>query len=290
MQLTKSPATPLSKPNIRGTKWDPNTLVLDIHDSHGFLQAIGYLKYTLKGPVLFRGQTRPYPTMPPSLFRSIKSDSQVNKRSQVVTAAMKTLTTLGNGTPPELFEPLLQHYGASTRWLDLVDNAWIALWFACHEAHIHSGTTVTSLHFAPAPLPRRGTVTNSPVPYVYVYALNAGAELASPSDGIWSTASGATLIDLRRAAPSTFLRPHAQHGWVLRRESYKDLNAADLGDFVVGAMRVSLEDAFSWIGSGALLDPRSLFPSAHYDHGYAGLLDRPPALPSLLGRIYTVTP
>ena len=31
-------------------------------------------------------------------------------------------------------EPLLQHYGIQTTWLDLVDNIWIALWFSCYKA------------------------------------------------------------------------------------------------------------------------------------------------------------
>jgi hypothetical protein len=43
-------------------------------------------------------------------------------------------------------EPLLQHYGLATTWIDLVDNIWVALWFACHKAHI-SGKRSQYLHF-----------------------------------------------------------------------------------------------------------------------------------------------
>ncbi|WP_420914265.1 FRG domain-containing protein [Comamonas aquatica] len=28
----------------------------------------------------------------------------------------------------------MQHYGLNTTWIDIVDNIWVALWFACHEA------------------------------------------------------------------------------------------------------------------------------------------------------------
>ncbi|GAA0468199.1 hypothetical protein Ade02nite_79030 [Paractinoplanes deccanensis] len=40
---------------------------------------------------------------------------------------------LGSGVPRYAAEPLLQHYGIRTRWLDLVGNIWSALWFACHH-------------------------------------------------------------------------------------------------------------------------------------------------------------
>lgn len=93
--------------------------------------------------------------------------------------------------------------------------------------------------------------------------------------GIYSN-SRMTVVDLRRALPSVFLRPGAQHGWTVKMNSNK--KNMSRGDYsfakdVVAILRIPLSLADELIG-GALLSQENLFPPADYDQGYRILLQR----------------
>lgn len=84
---------------------------------------------------------------------------------------------------------------------------------------------------------------------------------------------------MRQALPSTFLRPHAQHGLVIRRKVHncdiqKNAEAYDLAPAIVGIIRIRIDRVKEWIGTGKLLTQSSLFPPPAYDYGYDLLLER----------------
>lgn len=87
------------------------------------------------GKVLYRGQNRLYGSLTPSLMRgkkysdkclynlkslvdTIMSDSRLNKQFNLPAGCKSNRSVI---------EGALQHYGTSTRFIDLVDNHWIAL-------------------------------------------------------------------------------------------------------------------------------------------------------------------
>ena len=80
-------------------------------------------------------------------------------------------------------------------------------------------------------------------------------------------------VDLRSTLPSTFLRPHAQHGWTIKRKSLDSEHGLDMANNVVGILRIRVCDAFNWVGNGELLSQESLFPNPHFDQGYNVLLN-----------------
>lgn len=93
--------------------------------------------------------------------------------------------------------------------------------------------------------------------------------------GIYSNTK-MTVVDLRRALPSVFLRPGAQHGWTVKMNSNK--KNMSRGDYsfaknIVAILRVPLSLADELIG-GALLSQENLFPPEDYDQGYRILLKR----------------
>jgi FRG domain len=100
-------------------------------------------------------------------------------------------------------EPLLQHYGLATTWIDLVDNIWVALWFACHKAHA-SGKRSQYLHFETR-LPGQ-----TPDDFAYILLIAVDSEPGG-APGLLKGKS-TELVDLRVTCPSIFLRPHAQPG------------------------------------------------------------------------------
>ncbi|MDP9123357.1 MAG: FRG domain-containing protein, partial [Pseudomonadota bacterium] len=97
-------------------------------------------------------------------------------------------------------------------------------------------------------------------------------------------------IDLRVAAPSHFVRPHAQHGLLVRKLSKAGNPVGDNWPLHVGTIRVRLEAALDWLGDATTLTAHSLFPPAYYDYGYRELLLGVRPTSKLLGSIQRVQP
>lgn len=77
-------------------------------------------------------------------------------------------------------------------------------------------------------------------------------------------------IDLRKALPSTFLRPCSQHGWVVKGK----LQDYDFNEDIACVIRVSVDLAREMLGSGTLLTQENFFPDESIDQGYNILLQR----------------
>lgn len=134
----------LSKLTIRDTEHSKDKYgrhLLKVKDPHALVQAAGYLKYIYaknKCAVHFRGQTTNHKTLSPSLFRGNETTQKTLQKKiqelKKLTDLVASRCSIFNKFDRVGYEPLLQHYGVRTTWIDLVDNIWIALWFACHKA------------------------------------------------------------------------------------------------------------------------------------------------------------
>ena len=84
-------------------------------------------------------------------------------------------------------------------------------------------------------------------------------------------------IDLRKSLPSTFLRPHAQHGLVIKKNvdlNFRKSEDYDLSTNVVAIIKIRIDRAKQWIGNGELLTQDNLIPPPGYDPGYDLLLSK----------------
>lgn len=112
--------------------------------------------------------------------------------------------------------------------------------------------------------------------YVLLFVANTLPEYeATQHAGVYSSPQ-MTVVDLRCALPSVFLRPGAQHGWTVKMNSTKrNLNRGDysFAKNIVAILRIPLSLADELIG-GALLSQENLFPPEDYDQGYRILLQR----------------
>jgi hypothetical protein len=269
--------------------WDSGAACLEVRSPHALTRAAGYLKYVsaqdATGPIYLRGQTNLYESLRPALYRryggprhhrgtpiSQKMKTGVEGKLADYLKATKTTGFL-RGTPDHAREALLQHYTVRTRWLDLVDNVWVALWFSVVRGEA-CGPEGQYLHF-----------TDSDEKYGYILLISPGAGVPDAARPGVVVSEKAEVVDLRQAAPSLYVRPHAQHGLLFRRKSYPDVAATDLMDFKVGVIRVLANDARSWVGLGRLADVHSVFPPPHFDQGYLHLLEKAPAPHSSLGSI-----
>lgn len=171
-------------------------------------------------------------------------------------------------------EPLLQHYGIRTRWLDLVDNVWIALWFACYRQEM-SGRHAFHIRRSPA---QEGNDAS-----VYIAVMESGP-LSSTSIPGYLVGPESRVVDLRYSVPSVYLRPHAQHALLM---APRNLSTADgsLASLVTAYLEIRLVDALDWLGVGVMTSAHVLFPPAAVDEGFRRLLDHAPIPDQLLGSI-----
>ena len=165
---------------------------------------------------------------------------------------------------PVVHEPLFQHYGISTTWIDLVDNIWVALWFACYKAN-SSGGCARYLHFE-----KRNPFSE---PSAKAYILLIGTDFAPTGVPGYHRGKSCETVDLRVAAPSIFLRPHAQHGLLFRMKGTGAMRPIDYAEQIRGIISINLREALSWLGEAPTLSVHGLFPPPLYDAGYRMLLD-----------------
>ncbi len=279
----------LASLKIADCTWHHAAGVYEVRSPHSLFQASGYLKYALNadGGVYYRGQTAIHAGMQASLYRGIRSQRGKTSREtafqQYAHAARQNRAFIPH-TPAYSREALLQHYGIRSKWLDLVDNVWVALWFGCYEASL-IGQHGKYLHYKPRTQADR---VIGPPEYAYIILFQLGAESPDQSRPGIRTTNRAELIDLRAASPSVYLRPHAQHGLLFRRTSYPGFGSTDLSDFVVGAIRVELKMALEWLGAGSLTNVHHLFPPPHFDFGYGRLLKQAPSANARVGSVFHV--
>ncbi|TQE98604.1 MAG: FRG domain-containing protein [Spiribacter salinus] len=294
---------PLVDVNLANLRYHDNSVVyhaddgvLEVCTPNAFTKVCGHIRYGQpNSPMFFRGQSELFPSLAPTGARGtngILHQNGIQRHRQAIGELIVELDRenawVGN-VPDFAKEPLLQHYGIKTLWLDAVDNPWVALWFSIHRFVGH-GLHGRYWHFEPRDpfafvdhrvrgegryLGHGGTRTVSQYLPEYAYILIVTIGPCSPDvnrPGMYVSESG-EMIDLRRSVPSTYLRPHAQHGLLFKQSlpPHQDHNYAEC---VCARLKVKVELAMRWIGQGQFTDLHSVFPPAVHDDGYQKLIER----------------
>lgn len=266
-----------------------NVPIYEVYSVHGLNQMIGYAKFTYNnyGSVFYRGECRLHQSLIPSLFRECKYTSskakKLNELLHLIHADNRLERELKlSDVDPEKqeikIEGMLQHYGVPTRFIDVVDNHWIALWMGLYK--IQTLKRINKYyHYKKRELPLSemlcGSKTSEDMLYQYILLIAIPDERVNNGDGI-EIMDDVITVDLRKALPSMFLRPHAQHGLVIRNRG-KDCNNVtfyDVSNNVIGILKIRIDRTDEWLGNGQLLTQDNLFPSPGYDYGYDLLLSR----------------
>ncbi len=175
----------------------------------------GFVKYSSHSQVLLRGQTSDHGNLLPSALRAHKPESIQEELEELLDDIRNALRVDLAPNHRPTTEPLFQHYGLKTRWLDLVDSVPHALYFALHKLNFKDGAATPE---------EAGTDRE----WGYLYLIDCGPdETLTPvrvlqreevitCKGVWRASNGFMLCDLRRAKPSKAVRPHAQHGYLCR--------------------------------------------------------------------------
>ena len=236
------------------------------------LRQAALLRYGAATKVLMRGQSHNHPGMVPGLFRPpthaiarpllLHAEEQFEKR-------IRRHVKLGRFKRPHL-AALLQHYGYRTSWLDVVDNLWVAVWFATNSI---------------GPSDRRSRVsTPRTTGSGWIYFIAA------------TERTTCCAVDLREAHHGLSLRPHAQSGWSVRSTAPEH---GDLGSSVIGCVEFPITKR--WAFGGHLGSSEFLFPSRtlddtllrliqHDGDAIAATIERETGVTdAALGRLYEVT-
>lgn len=261
--------------------------IYEVTTMHGLNQIIGYAKFINKGygEVFYRGENHLHKGLVPSLFRGCMGTTKWNVVSPLVNKIIKddgVKDAINVGTSVTLarmkVEGMLQHYGVQTRYTDLVDNHWVALWMGLYKCLVEK-RIVKYHHYTKRIIDGLdiydGKVHTPEDLYQYILLL----AIPKPStiiEGV-EMSDGFIMVDLRQSLPSVFLRPHSQHGLVVRKKPKVNKYAKeyDMATEVIGILKIRIDKADQWLGNGQLLSQENLFPSPRNDYGYDLLLNLP---------------
>lgn len=260
-------------------------LIFDVGNPNALNQIIGYAKFINAdyGNVYYRGETELHSSVLPSIAREAGHQKYEESLNRVIAAAIADeqftncakLSNLSNSKASKLIaEAMLQHYGFSTHFVDVVDNHWIALWFGLNQY-----ATITNLSTYSFYKQRRITPVELLSPqgqsdiYQYMLLIAVDDSVVPLERGVYQ-GNDTTTIDLRSSLPSVFIRPHAQHGLVIKRNTRSPADSFDLSSHVIAIIRMRIDHVAQWIGTGQLLTSSNLFPSPAFDYGYEILLKR----------------
>ena len=277
--------------------------IFAISTTGAFNQLIGYAKFINRhyGEVYYRGITKLHDNVRPSIMRertdgqtldllgllgkiyahqylrqTLKLEDPKPGKGEWVKRENRRIARFNSYKA----ESVLQHYCGYTRFLDVVDNHWIALWMGLHDFASHGDHKGVYMKCTRRTLSTGDHIENQSLPdptkiYVYILLLAMPGSYSITSGGIIES-NEFVQVDLRKALPSIYLRPHAQHALVIRRRNkgniYQTADYYDLASHVVGILRVRVDIADKWLGTGELLTKDNLFPSPALDQGYHRLL------------------
>ena len=293
------PKTVSKNLSITGSKFDSmyhfscgnEVPVYEVQTVYALNQLIGPAKFNNQtyGNVYYRGECRLHSSLKPSLYRNGQKVEKANERlSKLVQMFisdhhMKRELKIDSNdleTSKHKIEGMLQHYGIPTRFIDVVDNHWIALWMGLN--HVEKLKQHNQYyHYTERSIPLVEIVNGDSQPndYLFQYILLIAVPYSETQTlrGI-QTSYDYIEVDLRQALPSIFLRPHAQHGLVIRRKVHQrtseGTDAYDMAPAVIGIIKIRIDKVHEWLGTGVLLTQDNLFPPPAYDYGYDLLLSR----------------
>lgn len=289
---------------VCGSRYDHCT-IYTVPTVNALSQVIGWIKFNNPGKnVLYRGATRLYPDISPALFRGLSTEKKQTRISNNINKLLKEiiddkkmskslkLKDISNKSARKIVvEALLQHYGIRTRCLDVVDNHWIALWFGLNEYTEKKVHMYKYGEFEPRISQLDGKPTTPLYQYIYVFVINKEIDLRDKDKEIDSDFKGIVAVDLRKAIPSMYVRPHAQHAWIIRSTEDTMVGVQpNFLDCLFCIIKLNSFQVMQWLGNGTLVSQRNLFPPPQYDIGYYNILSRTDIFDKYKNQIIRYTP
>lgn len=190
--------------------------IFEVSDYRALNQLIGYAKFlnTDYGDVYYRGEVHLHQSLLPSISRkpnSNKYEEALNNtiRNAITDKKFSKMAKLsgfkGKDNPALIVEALLQHYGYSTHFVDLVDNHWIALWFGLNQFETIKCLSEYCYYKQRNVNPIELVASETPDTMIYQYMLLVAVDNnAAPVERGIYVGNEIITIDLRSSLPSIF--------------------------------------------------------------------------------------
>lgn len=223
---------------------------------------MGYLKFQLRKKnsdkeVFFRGQTKNYDSITPSLLRGndIEKINQLSKACQELkrrTQKLYSATRFQNETISNFF----QHYGIKSQTLDLVDNLYVAIWFATNSWKKING------------FENLCTYEQSEEEFGWIYFMEVDGPKEMNSNKINYDEKYEGFCDLRKFHSSLSARLHCQHGITYFRDKGKSwtIKNKNFNDLVIATVKFPNSSDFKM--NGTIFTKEFLFPNSEIDNTY----------------------
>lgn len=229
-------------------------MIYDITSYDELLEVSGLFKqyFSNKGlQILWRGQTSDHKYKQlPSLIRFFQNDwtgihdqafqTHQNYIHRLIEILGTKLFDEGLIDNYLVLEPLLQHYGFLTKWIDLLDNINIAARFCLPYDLTDLPSEIESNNFS----------------YIFIYGVKGNFKL---DKGIWE-GENQRLVNLRESISHLSVRPHIQQGYsLIDKRLYsigfsKTIDRTELAftssysKYVLCCLRLKKSDIMDWLG------------------------------------------
>lgn len=198
----------------------------------------GYLKYKLRGKnVYYRGESAFHESTIPSLFRfdkeknEIPTEEKIELRFKAHNELIEGLKTSFKATrfKNENIEPILQHYGIKTSWIDLVDNLFVSIWFSNYDS-------------------------KNDFTYIKFFGKD------------WND-SKLLISNLIIQHSSLSLRPHCQHGFAATKKNIGwNMENIDFSSNIIAIAKIPNNESFRL--NGEIFSDKYMFPGKETDNTF----------------------
>ncbi len=226
---------------------------------------MGYLKFqthTIKNKeVFFRGQTENYKSIIPSLLRGDDFE-RINKRSKAFEALKIKAKEKFSPTrfKNETIDNLFQHYGIKSKTLDLVDNLYVAIWFATNKWEAMQGFHSLC------------TYKPSTEKYGWIYFMHVERPRVN-NKIMFDSPKFTGFCDLRKFHSSLSARLHCQHGITYFRNNngiWTEKNRC-FDNKIIAVVKFPNSEEFRM--NGTIFTKEFLFPNSQIDNTYKLFMD-----------------
>lgn len=191
--------------------------IYEAYTVHALNQLIGHAKFNNQsyGNVYYRGECKIHPTIKPALFRNSKNaEAPAERISQLIRRFVDDphMQRELKITPTDIditkyrIEGMLQHYGVPTRFVDVVDNHWVALWMGmnrCERLKQYNHYCCYAERNIPFVEMVTGDSVSEDLLFQYILLMAIPFSSERTYSGVQSS-SDYIEVDLRQALPSTF--------------------------------------------------------------------------------------
>lgn len=234
----------------------PYLFIQDIAILSSFM---GYLKFQSRKEkntsILMRGQNKNYSRMLPSIYRGEKHKIKNLMRAHVELRRCVKEDFTPSRFRNERLEDLFQHYGIKSTGIDVVDNIFIALWFALMENNCSN------------PQKKQYTFTRSEEDYGWIYFFKVNNYYKVRTENAQTPAL--FLADLRKDHSSLSLRLHCQHSYLIKsiQGGFDEIVENCAFEKSIEAI-VKIPNMDEFLPQGELFSVNHFFPSPDLDNTY----------------------